>query len=266
MNYEMLYKLCDNPSKKIDKLPLSPNEFFYFLFPGKLNGNIYVYDKKEYQAKRKKLISLFGDKETEIIHSAGMAFLMNYVSKKRLYTEPDSCLKYIDNTYKAIIELPIEILTKSIGAGYTGVVFTYQVNKIIKLMYNSFIPNELKFFSFQKMNQEVIFPKIYDYNNDFIIMEKLETDTQHLIHFRKKIRKYIIQRTLGELSYREVNSVFKNSLPTEIASFLSCIRREFIKIFGVSSIGDLKDSNIGERTETGELVYFDPIGGIIKES
>jgi len=46
MNYEMLYKLCENPTNTINKLPLNPNDFFYFLFPGKLNENFYTNKQK----------------------------------------------------------------------------------------------------------------------------------------------------------------------------------------------------------------------------
>lgn len=266
MNYDILKKLCDNPFQKINYLPLSPKEFFYFLFPGKLEGKFYIYDKSEYQLKYNILVREFGEHETEIIHSAGMALSFKYASKRELYSDPENCLRFIDEIYNEIIKLPIETITKPIGAGYTGLVFDYSSNQVIKLMYNSFIPNELKYLSFQKQERKVIFPEIIEYGNDYAIMEKVNTNTQRLSNFRQKIRKYIIQQPLGELSYREVNPIFKNNLPQDFEKYLSCIRREFFEMFGINSIGDLKDTNIGERFSSEELVFFDPIGALIKES
>lgn len=265
MNSEMLEKLCKNPLKKINHLPLLPEDFFYFLFPGKLEGKFYNYDKSEYQRKRNILVTKFGDQETEIIHSAGMALSFKFASKKEFYSEPEKCLRFIEEIYNEIIQLPIETITRPIGAGYTGLVFEYSSNQVIKLMYNSFIPNELKYFSYQKQHNKKIFPKIYEYSNDYVIMEKLQTNSQYLQEFREKIQKYIIQRPLGELSYREVNPTFEHKLPEEFRNYLSCIRNEFVEIFGISSIGDLKDTNIGQRFSSNKLVFFDPIGALIKE-
>lgn len=266
MNKDLLYKICENPLRKINNLPLSCEDFFHFLFPGKLIGDKYVYDMEEYENKREKLVSVFGDKEAEIIHSAGMALAFNYASKKKLYLEPEKCLHVISKIYADITNLPIETLTKPIGAGYTGLVFMYSSNKVIKLMFNSFNTNELKYFSFQIKKRKPLFPEIFDYGNDYMIMEKLEMSTFKLFEFREGIKKYIIQIPIGEQSYREVNPLYKNSLPMEIEKYLSSIRYEFKEIFGISSIGDLKDTNIGERSSTGEFVYFDPIGSLIKES
>ena len=266
MNYEMLYKLCENPTNTINKLPLNPNDFFYFLFPGKLNENFYTYDKNEYKEKRNVLLSVFGDSGAEILHNIGMAFALKYESKKKFYTEPNSCFKYIDDIYKEILKLPMEILTKSIGVGYTGVVFPYQDKKVVKLMFNTLIENEIKFLSFQKKNRRVLFPEIYEYTKDFIVMEKLETKSRKLLKIREEIQKCIVQKTICEVSYREVNPKFMNCLSFELEKLIQDIRKEFVDIFKISSIGDLKGSNIGERLSTGEIVYFDPIGVLIKES
>ena len=97
-------------------------------------------------------------------------------------------------------------------------------------------------------------------------MEKLETKSRKLLKIREEIQKCIVQKTICEVSYREVNPKFMNCLSFELEKLIQDIRKEFVDIFKISSIGDLKGSNIGERLSTGEIVYFDPIGVLIKES
>ena len=49
----------------------------------------------------------------------------------------------------------------------------------------------------------------------------------------------------------------------EFYKFIEKVENGLEKIYGYKTIGDLSKSNIGIRSKTGEIVFFDPVGGKI---
>ena len=49
----------------------------------------------------------------------------------------------------------------------------------------------------------------------------------------------------------------------EFYKFIKNVESELEKIYGYKTIGDLSKSNIGIRPKTGEIIFFDPVGGKI---
>lgn len=250
------------PNRKIGNLPISFAEYAYLLFPGKLYGNNYIYDKTKHKEILHKLSIIYTGKGAQLIHKAGMAYSLEMASKKDLFVEPQQHYKAIEYSYTKVCNLPLELTYKTIGIGFTSIVFDYAPNKIIKIAFNKFNKFEIDFFKYQKKHNVSAFPYIYSISSNMVVMEKLLTQSIRLTRFKSYISTFVKINYLEEISYRTLNTEL-NKLPEEFKSFVSQIQKTFQKIFLISSIGDLKIENIGEREASHEIVMFDPIGGYI---
>lgn len=259
----ILSGIIKEPSKTISELPLTNQEYAKLLFPGKLNGNKYYYDKDAHCLLVNKLASRFHQKGADFIHKAGIAFALIIATKNELFTVPEQHYDAIEYSLNCICSLPLEFVTKSLGAGFTGVVFDYDEQNVVKIAYNRLKNKDIELWNYQIKYPQSCFPKITYIDKDFVIMEKLITKSPKLDLYKTYIDKFVKLNFLEEISFRTLNATVEE-LPADFAKFVTAIRQSMSDVFDISCIGDLKIENLGQRASTGEIVMFDPIGGYLE--
>lgn len=166
-------------------------------------------------------------------------------------------------SYNHIQKLPKRYIIDSLGAGGFGVCFDYPFNRVEKISFKGFTNLELKFYEFQKKTPLPIFPKVYTLEPDQVVMEKLIVDSPKIRECKELIEEYTDKIQSGTFPYREVNW---NKVNKELGNnhwfskLLKDIEDGLDKIYGMKTVGDLSHNNIGQR-KSGELVFFDPVGG-----
>lgn len=262
MKDRILSEIISAPNQIIGDLPLTFEEYAFLLFPGKLYGNSYVYDKAKHKSVMNKLATEISANGAQFVHKAGMAYALKITSKRDLFIEPQKHIDALKYSYEKICTQPVELYTKAMGMGFTGMVFRYDRNKVAKIAYNNIKENEYVLWNYQKVNRHTCFPEIHYVDKEVVIMEEVETTSDKLMRFKSYIDKYVSLNFLEEISYRTLNSPIE-SLPDEFQKFIYDIQKNLYKVFDIRCIGDMKIENIGERLATGEIVMFDPIGGTI---
>ena len=262
MKDRILSEIISAPNQIIGQLPLTFEEYAFLLFPGKLYGDRYVYDRAKHKSVMNKLATEISDKGAQFVHKAGMAYALKITSKRDLFIEPKKHIDALKYSYEMICTQPVELYTKAIGFGFTGMVFKYERNKVVKIAYNNIKENEYILWNYQKENRRTCFPEIHYVDKDIVIMEEVKTTSDKLMRFKSYIDKYVSLNFMEEISYRTLNSPIE-SLPCEFQQFINEIQTSLYKVFNIKCIGDIKIENIGQRFSTGEIVMFDPIGGTI---
>jgi len=256
---------------KIDPLPLTFEEYIRLIFPIKfVNG----YIEKDYPLDLfDKLDKYYGKSGIgKIIMKIGFGIAISQFPEDRSihidfdYSHDKIFKKAVDYSWEKIQRIPKRYITKSLGAGGYGLAFDYPGGKIEKISYRGFTDAERTFYAYLKKHPKIsIFPKIYTFEDDQVIMEKLILDSPKVDQYKKWIKTYIekvprsnprlpnIRKPLWEKMISELGE------DHEFTKFVREIEFEVGKIFGQKNIGDLTISNIGERKGTGEIVFFDPI-------
>jgi hypothetical protein len=257
--------------KSIDPLPMTVEEYSIFLFHESDVKKIFpsVKLQESFQKELCERLNRFYNfpKAAYILRKIGIGFTfaafgletkMNFLP---IYGEDKRFTELINYSWSRINHIPKRYLFSSIGVGGTGIAFDYPGNKVEKISFNGFAPDELHFYSYLKKNPIEIFPKIYDISSDQVIMEKLITDSPKLDRYKKFIKSYIHKlNPLG--TKREIlwDDLYKDLGENhEFILFLNRVIEGMYKIFGRKTIGDLTRNNIAERQKTGEIVYFDPV-------
>lgn len=258
----ILSEIIKEPSKTINELPLTDHEYARLLFPGKLYGNSYFFDKDSHRLLVNKLASSFHQNDADFIHKAGMAFALARATKNELFTVPEKHYDAIEYSLSCICRLPLEFITKSLGVGFTGVVFDYDEQNVVKIAFNKLKNKDIEFWNYQMKYPQSCFPKITYVDKDFVIMEKLITKSKKLDLYKTFIEKYVKLNFLQEISFRTLNAPIEE-LPVDFRKFVNAVRQSMSDAFDICCIGDLKIENLGQRASTGEIVMFDPIGGYL---
>lgn len=267
--------------RTIEPLPISLGEYEKLLYGEvkKKPGNMLSFEKieiPEIENIKNKLKSFYHNQKADnIITRIGRSYCEScWPSRTNILPElvkesNNRSKKYweaIKYSYDKLQQLPKRYITNSISNGAYGIIFEYPGNKIEKISFLGFSPNEYKFYNYIKNHSISIFPKIYDLEKDQVVMEKLNTNTNKVFECGEYIKKYIIKE--------DTNEGYKNRYPNWklmeedlgkshwFYKFIEDIEKELYKIFSIKTIGDLLGDNIGER-RNGDLVYFDPIGGLL---
>lgn len=243
-------------------MPLSFEEYCVFLYPGRLYGNQYRYSIDLHQKYVNKMSSVYGTKGADLIHKIGLSYSYKRATKKELFTAPEKHLDAIRYSYERIQVLPLYYLTESIGFGFTGIVFQKDDNTVIKQSYDCFCPLERRLYYYLQRQFLPVFPRVYSVTENYVVMEKLDTDSQRIDLYRGWIKKYIEHKFIEEIGYREIKGEIAVE-DQEFKDFVNELRKAFLQVFGIDTIGDLTPSNIGERLSSGEIVLFDPIDGLL---
>ena len=258
----ILSEIIKEPSKTIGELPLTNQEYARLLFPGKLYGNSYLYDKDAHTLLVNKLASSFQQKGADFIHKAGMAFALTRATKNELFTAPEQHYDAIEYSLRCICKFPLEFITKSLGFGFTGVVFDYDEQNVVKIAFSKLKNKDIELWNYQIQNPQSCFPIIMYVDNDFVIMEKLVNKSKKLNLYKTYIEKYVKLNYLQEISFRSLTASIEE-LPLDFRKFVTSIRQSMLDVFDISCIGDLKIENLGQRASNEEIVMFDPIGGYL---
>ena len=264
--------------RTIDPLPISLEDYEKLLYGdlkyNKSNNSFSELKDDEVDVIKEKINSYYSNKESDyIISSIGRTFAEGYYSKRSdIFNElviNNKSKKYWDSikySYNRINELPKRYIANQIGNGSFGVVFEYPGNKIEKVSLLGFTPKEYKFYNYLKHNPNRVFPKIYDLEKDQVIMERLRIGTSRIKECQKYIYRYIIKetRTYGVIDRKPNWKLMEKELSKDnwFYVFVKEVEDGLEKIFGFKTLGDFHIDNIGERNN-GDLVYFDPIGGLI---
>ena len=256
---------------KLEPLPLSFEEYIRLIFPIKfVNGFI----EKDYpQDLFEKLDRHYGKPGVgKIIMKIGFGIAISQFPEDRNihidfdYNRDKIFKKAVDYSWEKIQRIPKRYITKSLGAGGYGLAFNYPGGKIEKISYRGFTNAEKTFYTYLKKHPKIsIFPKIYTFEEDQVIMEKLILDTPKVQKYKDWIREYIEKTprsnprlpNLRKPRWEKMNAELGED--HEFTKFVHTVEIEIEKIFGHRTIGDLTTSNIGERKGTGEIVFFDPI-------
>lgn len=260
--------------KKIEELPITKEEFQVFLleparrYHGESDSR---FDKIEKQISK----YYHSTDAPEFFGKVGSSFLLTWLQEHGFSGRPEAILscnrlpEATDWVYDKIRHLPKRYLLDSLGCGMYGVCFDYPFGRIEKISFRGFTKEETRFYEYLLKNPRTgIFPKVYTLEKDQVVMEKLLTDHPKLKELNTYIDRYIISKFVGSNGldgvYSEVRwEALDSDLDTDhwFRVLVYKVSEELKKIFGRATIGDFHTSNFGVRKETGEIVYFDPIGG-----
>lgn len=253
-----------SPKPIIGRLPISTEKFAKFLFPGILKGNMYQYDKLFHKKLCNQISALIGENRMNIVHKMGMMLACELTSKSKMFTEPEKYNDVFKEVMDTISEMPLWIFDDAIGHGFTGTVYNFDGNHVIKIFYTKLNQAERQWVSFQAKNSLEIFPYINDWGANYIIMETLSTDSCDLMDVKNLISNTTVHIFEQEVGYRILNANY-NETPLWFKSFINNICRAMNDCFGVKTIGDLTISNVAIRPTTQEYVLMDPIDGLLSK-
>ena len=259
--------------RKIGSLPLNPLEFANLIILEITKKR----DDPEYKRLGKIINSYYHSPDaSKGLTKIGKGLIGSWSLEKKI--NPFELKISLDNklfmdgvsfSYNFLQKLPLRYILDSLGAGGFGVVFEYPFGRIEKISYRGFIEEEMKFYEYLLHHPNPVFPKIYTLEKDQVIMEKLEVEGKKLDKYKEWIEKYttrVSPKSSPYIPYREADwKLMKEELGEdhEFCKFIKNIEEGLEKIYGYKTIGDLSKSNIGMRSKTGEIVFFDPVGGKI---
>ena len=264
--------------RTIDPLPITVEEYSILLFHSPDICKFFVGRFKDYNfefSRRKEIADRINkfyktEKASDLISKIGKSFFGGYYNwsvklgidflpiygKDKIFTEG------IDYSWEKVNHIPKRYIFDSLGFGYCGVVFDYPFNKIEKINFNDFSRDEYKFFDYLIKKPISVFPRIYTLERDQVIMEKLITDSPKVEKYGELIRNlrenYWVNKQ-QPLDWDRFEKDFGSN--NEFFKFIKACENGLFKIFNKRTLGDLHSHNIAERPKTGEIVYFDPIGG-----
>ena len=251
--------------KKIDPLPISFQEFRDLIFPfDYVAGKLIRYDIPA-EIEEKCNLYYKNPNAGRLIRKIGFGFAISMFGdwSKWGYKELSKKSKLnkdaAEFAYKKIQNIPKRYIIDAISAGGCGIVFDYPLGRIEKISFRGFTDLETKFYTWQQKNNSPVFPKIYSLEEDQVIMEKLNTETPRVEKYKEWIDKYTEKTSLTVRSLKLEKLKEDLGESHEFTKFIQNILEAMRSIFGKAIIGDLNKTNIGERTKTGEIVFFDPI-------
>lgn len=163
--------------------------------------------------------------------------------------------------YDKFCSVPTSTVNRLVGAGAAGSAFEVN-NKIIKVFYRSnIIPLFRRFYEYCLKHDSKYFPKVYRLGKNYVIMEKLKTNTSKI---KKMFR--ILDASIPELgltfyrAYKEdkLRRIQLTKEQQRIKDWLDGMSKELWEnnLLDEGDLGDLKHDNLGER-EDGTIVFFD---------
>ena len=163
--------------------------------------------------------------------------------------------------YDELKRIPLDRISRGLGAGSNGVVWAINDKQIIKFFYGDHIKDcDKPFIEWCSTHESKVFPKVYKYGENWCIMEKLACGTPKI----KKWFEYLEDKKFeGKTIYDWVSekncdeSIF-DSFGKEVYRWCKTIQSEMksMNSRSISWPGDLFQKNCGERPN-GDIVFFD---------
>lgn len=155
---------------------------------------------------------------------------------------------------------------KLIGDGQGGFVYEYGEDKVIKVFkYNG--EYDSKFYPLCISGISKHLPIVYEYNKEYVIMEKLEINTmlcqKYIAVFRdywmKKVFSRVYSKEHWEQKYQDIYDDWKaNWKGFNKKVFDWCVELYDVLItVRTHPFSDLRLSNIGQRPKTNDVIFFD---------
>jgi hypothetical protein len=177
----------------------------------------------------------------------------------------------IDTLYNNIIKFPEKRINQIIGAGLNGFVIDMN-DKVCKIFYNPIPQLEINFYNYCKSHKSNIFPYVYHQYKNLVILEKLNMYTDKCILYDSYIT-YLPKNTINGISMEDLildsrkicnKQKYKNIIDN-LNYEQMCVFNwgymvlDYLKdaIDDDTSFYDIRLSNIGERINTGEIIFFD---------
>lgn len=183
----------------------------------------------------------------------------------------------MDEMYELISNMPMDRIDRCLGAGSNGAVIDMG-DRVCKIFHKNtpMKKDDRRFYEYcMKHPNTKVFPVVYKLGKTFVIMEKLETETQkcvvydswlgycpdNRVDFLVKGKKGTIEdcvKYYGKYK-KEIDKAIKKLPPIgqEIFDWAVDAMHHLNKVIpGIESFLDLRLANIGER-KNGEIVWFD---------
>lgn len=263
--------------RTLDPLPISFDEFRYF-FHGYFKSGILKQEPEEDQIKIQEKIDNFYHRPgfSETIFRLAFGFYRSVYSKSYdpkiesdIVSQRGKFNEGVKISWEKINRLPKRYLSDYIGVGGNGICFDYPFNKIEKIKFSgNFSPREMQLYKRQLQNPLSIFVKVYALEPDQVVLEKLNPKSPKTEQYKKWLKDYTIKTRAGLCWQRlpdwdRLNQELGKD--HEFCEFIRKCQSGITEVFGLKNeLGDFTTANIAERPETGEMVYFDPIGGNIE--
>ena len=173
----------------------------------------------------------------------------------------------IENLYHALEQTPLDRLDRLRGAGMQGVVLDFDDKRVVKIYYKPMDDMDYRFYRSCMKNEYKTLPRVYKLGAQYVVMEKLDTDTKAIETFYKKFTRTRVYKgkTVEEwcLIGEEPEGVSQDIIDlynwgiTCINEYAS-LGEDYADSIRTSTImpGDFSIKNIGRRSN-GDIVWFD---------
>lgn len=175
----------------------------------------------------------------------------------------------LDILYDILCNVPLKRLDKMLGAGSNGIVIDVG-NRVIKWFHkNTPLKGEDEKFYEWCLNhpRSVVFPVVYRMGKNYVVMEKLKTDTTRCKFYDRylgwngeKVEVNGKKDTLDHWIYKndpKVEEVLKKDFKIwEVYQWGKKALKYLNEATGFTEFSDLRLANLGER-KNGEIVWFD---------
>ena len=92
----------------------------------------------------------------------------------------------LENLYHALEKTPLDRLDRLRGAGMQGVVLDFDDKRVVKIFYKPMDDIDYRFYRSCMKNEYKTLPRVYKLGAQYVVMEKLDTDTKAIETFYKK--------------------------------------------------------------------------------
>lgn len=175
-----------------------------------------------------------------------------------------------DDLYDILINLPKDRIARILGAGSYGAAVEMTNGKVCKLYHKNtpMEPQDRKFFAYCMKTKSNVFPVVYKFGENYVVMEKLKMNTPKCKlydeYFRIGTKKVFGGKTIEDLAKQSIKKDKK------VESTIAGLDAEAKEIFdwavealtrlkeavGWDSFSDIRLPNIGERGD-GSIIWFD---------
>lgn len=162
--------------------------------------------------------------------------------------------------YSDLKRMPIPRLKRLLGAGSYGAALNIGDDKVLKWFHTRINKTDKKFYAWCMKNEHPYFPRVYKVTPKYVIMEKLETNTDKCKEYGSFIEKRTLDEAMWEVIKKFVKGKEKQPKLTAKEKEIWDWQVEVCKVISKLNIdypADMFPRNLGIRPSTGDVVWFD---------